>query len=362
MALRILHLEDSAEDAFLIKRALSDHNLSVEMLLARTRQEFEEALQSGRPDVILADSGVPGFGGLEALRMARDRNPEIPFVCLSGSDDRRQIEMLFREGASDFIQKDQTLRLASVIRMLDERRDLKEKVETRNAQLKAANDELESVAYAVSHDLGAPLRCIRGYCELLSREYSNALDSNGKTYLSKALDGARQMREFMDDLVRMSRVTQGEMRLQPVNLTELAREILRQLQASAPERVAEVSIADNLETHGDRGLLRIVMENLLSNAWKFTSNTPVTRIEVGVTGSESERREFFVRDNGAGFEMEYVDKLFRPFRRLHTIEEFPGSGIGLCTAKRIISRHGGNIRAAGNVGEGATFYFTIGAK
>ncbi len=237
--------------------------------------------------------------------------------------------------------------------------ELEKRVQNRTAQLAAANQELESFAYAVSHDLGAPLRAIRGYSELLLKECSTQLNDRGKDYAGKVLTGTRQMRELMDDLLRLSRVTQTEMSIQPVNLSELVRDVLRALASQDPERKVETRIADNVEVEADPGLMRIALENLLSNAWKFTGRKTDARIEFGVLNSQGVR-EYFVRDNGAGFEFQYATKLFQPFRRFHRQEDFSGSGIGLSTVQRVVSRHGGSIRAEAEPDKGATFYFTLG--
>jgi signal transduction histidine kinase len=237
--------------------------------------------------------------------------------------------------------------------------ELEQRVKERTAQLQLANRELEAFAYAVSHDLGAPLRSIRGFAQVLSETYANVLPEQPRVYLQKIQAAGSQMRELMDDLLELSRVSRGELAKLPVDLSALAREVLGRLQGETPERKVECHVAEGMTAQGDPGLLRVVLDNLLSNAWKYTGHCAEARIDFGVESRPGGPREFFVRDNGTGFDMQNAGQLFQPFRRLHTQQEFRGSGIGLATVRRIIQRHGGWIRAEAQVGKGATFYFMI---
>jgi signal transduction histidine kinase len=236
---------------------------------------------------------------------------------------------------------------------------LEQRVIERTAELKATNQELEAFSYSVSHDLRAPLRSINGFSQILLNRYGDKLDDSGKDYLQRLCTNAQRMGELIDDLLAFSRVTRSEIHRTQVDLSAIAQEICENLHSSQPERQVEWVIAPGIVANGDASLLRIVLENLLNNAWKFTSNQPNSRIEFNTTIEDDGTRIYFIRDNGAGFDMAYVNKLFQAFQRLHSNAEFPGTGIGLAIVQRIIYRHSGHIWAEGAVSGGATFYFTV---
>jgi light-regulated signal transduction histidine kinase (bacteriophytochrome) len=231
-------------------------------------------------------------------------------------------------------------------------------LEQRNTELAAVNKELEAFSYSVSHDLRAPLRSMDGFSQALLEDYTDKLDKQGKNYLHRVRTAAQRMAELIDDLLALSRVTRREMRHGVVNLSALAGIVATELQQGQSERQVEFVIAEGLTVNGDETLLRLVLENLLGNAWKFTSKQPKARIEFGVIQYDG-RPAYYIRDDGIGFDMAYVSKLFMPFQRLHSAGEFPGTGIGLATVQRIINRHGGRVWAEGTVKRGATFYFTL---
>ncbi len=237
---------------------------------------------------------------------------------------------------------------------------LESRVAERTAALQAANRELEAFSYSVSHDLRAPLRSIDGFSKVLLERYGALLDARGRDYLRRVRAAAQRMGQLIDDLLGLSRIGRREMRREVVDLSALAAEILAELREREPARSVETVIAPDVTAEGDPELLSIVVTNLLDNAWKFTREREIARIEFGVTVRDHQRA-YFIRDNGAGFDMAYVDKLFSPFQRLHTEAEFPGTGIGLAIVQRIIHRHGGAVWAESAVGEGATFTFTLGA-
>ncbi|MBT1075911.1 PAS domain S-box protein [Geobacter grbiciae] len=243
------------------------------------------------------------------------------------------------------------------LRVMNE--ELERRVLERTAQLEAANRELESFSYSVSHDLQAPLRHMTGYSRILLDELHEKLDDDAVGYLERIAQAGVKMGSLIDALLQLSRVSRTEMNVCDVNLTTLAHEVVNDLQQEAPERAIRVSIADGLEAKGDPALLRSVLENLLGNAWKYTRHTDEAEIELG-TEEKDGATVFFVRDNGVGFDMIYANKLFGAFQRLHSEAEFKGTGIGLATVKRIISRHGGDIWMHAEKGRGATVYFTVG--
>ncbi len=234
-----------------------------------------------------------------------------------------------------------------------------EALSQRTLQLEAANRELESFSYSVSHDLQAPLRVINGFSQVLWSKYQPNLDDRGRHYLQRIQANSKRMSDLIDALLQLSRVTRSQMKLVNVNLSAIALEIIEELQAEEPERQVQIAVAPDLETKGDPQLLRIVLSNLLHNAWKYTSNRSHSQIEFGLITKNVPQPTFFIRDNGAGFDPEYADKLFTAFQRLHNQEEFPGTGIGLATVQRIIYRHGGKVWAEGECDRGASIYFSL---
>ncbi|WP_296971384.1 PAS domain S-box protein [Tepidanaerobacter sp. EBM-38] len=225
-------------------------------------------------------------------------------------------------------------------------------------ELEQINKELESFSYTVSHDLRAPLRSIKGFGQALLEDYEDMLDAEGADYLRRICAAAKRMEELVDDLLELSRLGRAELCMSSVNLSEICCEIAAELKDLEPQRQVKIVIAKDITAYGDKNLLRVVMENLLQNAWKFTGNNPNAKIEFGVMHSE-DGPIYFVRDNGTGFDMSYADKLFKPFQRLHTEAEFPGTGVGLATVYKIIQRHGGKIWAESQKNKGTTFYFTL---
>lgn len=235
--------------------------------------------------------------------------------------------------------------------------EMEQRVLDRTAALNAVNKELEAFSYSVSHDLRAPLRSIDGFSQVLLEDYEKQLDADGKDHLARIRAASQRMGHLIDDLINLSRVSRSEISRQSVDLTGIVWTIVADLQTMNPERQVTVQVADALVAQGDPNLLRMVLENLLRNAWKYSSKCEHAHIQFGSTRYEDELA-FFVRDNGAGFDMAHAGKLFGAFQRMHAAKEFEGTGIGLATVQRIIHRHGGRVWAMSKIGEGATFYFT----
>jgi PAS domain S-box-containing protein len=256
------------------------------------------------------------------------------------------------------LSNDVTDRVRAREEILQLNAELEDRVKQRTAELQAANSELESFSYSVSHDLRAPLRHLDGYCSLLREEHAAQLDDAGRHCLERITFAARKMDGLITDMLQLARVSREEISHRVVELSDLVAEICDELQQAQPDRVVTVSIVPHVRVCGDLHLLKLAMENLLGNAWKYTGKTPAPVIEFGTMESD-DGAVYFVRDNGVGFDMTYAGRLFGPFQRLHTTDEFEGTGIGLATVQRIIHRHGGRIWAEGNEGQGATFFFTL---
>jgi light-regulated signal transduction histidine kinase (bacteriophytochrome) len=285
----------------------------------------------------------------------------------------REIDYRIRLGNVYRQNEEQAASLVESIRAIEAlNRQLEQRVRERTAQLEVANKELEAFSYSVSHDLRSPLRSIDGFSLAVMQDNTDRLDAQSVRNLQRVQSSAQRMGLMIDGLLALSRVTQKGIQSEPVDLSQAAEAIAQDLRQRQPEREVEFAITKNLVTQGDPVLLRIVLQNLLDNAWKYTGKNPTARIEFGTADlssvstcpskSEIEQRKakiFFVRDNGAGFDMRYAHKLFGAFQRLHTEKEFGGTGIGLATVQRVIHRHSGKVWAESEVGKGAVVYFAL---
>jgi light-regulated signal transduction histidine kinase (bacteriophytochrome) len=236
---------------------------------------------------------------------------------------------------------------------------LERRVEERTAELADAIKQLEAFSYSVSHDLKAPLRAISGFSKILQEDYGPLLEGEAQAHLNSIVRGAQRMGQLIEDLLAFSRLGRNRMSSSSIDMDELARSVLDNLQGDAPERKVECSLQHLPPTRGDRAMIRQVLVNLLSNAIKFTKPAANALIEVGCSGHEADLNIYYVKDNGAGFDMRYSDKLFGVFQRLHSVKEFEGTGVGLAIVQRIVQRHGGRVWAQAKVNEGATFHFTL---
>jgi light-regulated signal transduction histidine kinase (bacteriophytochrome) len=240
--------------------------------------------------------------------------------------------------------------------------ELEARVETRTAELVVANKNLEAFTYSVAHDLRSPLRALSGYSEALTEDYGDILDETGRWYAERIQAATERMGALIDDLLLLAQVSRAEMNLGCVDLSAEVAAIAGELQAREPGRRVRFAIENGVRATADRTLIRTVLQNLIDNAWKFTAKRDGTIIEFATTAAEDAEVCCYVRDNGAGFDPAFMGKLFQPFQRLHSVTEFPGSGIGLASVQRIIERHGGRVWAEGAVGHGATFYVTLNVK
>ena len=304
------------------------------------------------------------LGQKSSIRMAMIDVTERVQTQMALSTMHNELELRIMERTEELQKANQMLETEIEVRKRAEKEvhklngELEQRVRTRTAQLEASNKELEGFCYAVAHDLHAPLARLDGYTLALLEEDLGPLDSPHRLYISRIRYSARQLQFLVDALLDWTRQTGGRMAIEEVNLSSIAAETVAQLQQAEPSRNAEFVIAPNIVAMGDPRLLQLVMGKLLDNAWKFTAQRPLTRIEFGAM-SQGADRAFFVRDNGAGFEMQYARNLFTPFHRMHSPLEFVGTGMGLATIHRIIARHGGKVWAEAEPEQGATFFFTL---
>jgi two-component system, NtrC family, sensor kinase len=383
---RVLAVDDSA--TYLNTLADSLRTDAYDVVLARSGEEAINILAVQPVDCILLDVVMPGLGGKEACRRIK-ASPvlrEIPLILVTAHDERAAMIDGLSFGADDYIPKSSGFdvlkaRVRAQLRRKqfeDENRTIREgllRSELRAAEahaqraiaeakaalvdeLERKNKELEAFSYSVSHDLRAPLRSIDGFSVALLERYADALDPKGRDYLQRIRAAARRMAELIDALLDLSRLNRGEFYSTSVQLSAIAESIAEELKRADPERAVTFNICPHLVANGDGSLIRVLFDNLLGNAWKFTSKTTAARIEFGAQ-VEPHRTVYFVRDNGAGFNMAYAQRLFSPFQRLHKEADFPGTGIGLATVERIVGRHGGRAWAESAVGQGATVFFTL---
>lgn len=349
-----------------IGKALLDREGRIEEAnpaLAELLRTSEEDLRGTLLGQHFVDGEIDAVRTVERQSLAEDGAYRVTRRLRRSDGEVRHASLVFaavpgEQGASfaSLVQvEDVTERLRAEARVQALNRTLEARVALRTRELSLANQELETFAYSVSHDLRAPLRSIDGFSRLLNERYRDVIDASGLDYLQRIRNATARMSELIDALLKMSRVSRAELKIAPVDLGAMAAEVAADLRNADPGRSVAFSIEHGLVAKGDPALLRNLMDNLLGNAWKFTSGVADARIEVG----RNAQGEFFVRDNGAGFEPEYAAKLFRPFQRLHSQEQYAGHGIGLASVRRIVERHGGSVRAEGQAGLGATFYFRL---
>jgi len=357
---RYRRLFETAKDGILILNAISGEIDDVNPFLVKLLGISREALLKKK----IWDIGFFNdiFANKENFRKLQEeayiRYDDLPLKTADG----RQVDVEF---ISNLYIVDNIRVIQCNIRDITERKNIESALSTsrellnrRSAELEIANKELEAFAYSVSHDLRAPLRTMDGFSLAMLEDYDKQLDVTGKDYLHRIREASQQMAQLIDDMLNLSRITRIEMRYENVDLNLLAIKTMNELRSTQPDRKVIFKVADDLVVKGDANLLQVLMDNLLGNAWKYTGRHSSASIEFGSMIDDG-RKVYFVKDDGAGFNLAYADKLFYPFNRLHTVNEFPGTGIGLATSQRIVLRHGGKIWATGIVEKGATIYFTL---
>jgi PAS domain S-box-containing protein len=341
---RYMLINEEYERLFNVSRedilGLKDHDLFPVEIADEFRANDLAAAKSGGPvqfeEIAPGDDGPHTYLTIKFPLIGADGEPYA--VCGISTDitDRKRAE--------------QEVKLFNV--------KLEQRVRERTAELEASTKELDAFAYSVSHDLRAPLRSLHGFSQLLLEDYSDQLDETGVAHLRRLQVNATLMAQLLDDLLRLSRTTRVELRRQSIDVSAMAETILQDLAAEEPDRSVKLLVEPGLRDHGDLHLVRLALQNLIANAWKFTAQEPVAEITIGSVIRDSQQ-VFFIRDNGAGFDPRFESKLFEPFQRLHSATDFEGSGIGLAIVQRVVLRHGGAIWAESVPGKGATFFFTL---
>jgi signal transduction histidine kinase len=367
----ILIVDDDATKRFALKAILAP--LGQKVVEAASGTDALRQLLKQDFAVILLDVRMPGMDGFETAQLIRQRprselTPIIFVTALASAEtdmgrgyDLGAVDFVFAPVVPAIMRAKVTVFVELYKAQQELRRyrtQLERLVQERTTALTAINRELEAFSYSVSHDLRAPLLAFDGLNESLLEDYGEKLDPRAKDYLRRMRTASERMTSVFDGLQTLFRLTSGEIHREPNDITAMANEIVEEMRAANPERKVEVGIAEGLSASADPRLARILLTNLISNAWKFTAKEPAARVEIGAEILDGDTR-LFVRDNGVGFDMIYAHKLFGAFQRLHSQSEFPGVGIGLATVRRIVNRHGGRAWAEGAVGEGATFYFVF---
>jgi signal transduction histidine kinase len=363
--LSLLYVEDEPETRELVASALASEYPDIVLYVASDGAEGLELYRTHRPEVVVTDIKMPLMDGLAMAGEIKSLNPEVEIIALTAYSDTSFLVEAIDIGFSQYVLKPTDLgklisaidRRIETVRMKQQVREQGERLRKVVTELEAANRELEAFSYTVAHDLRKPLTVINGYCEMLLDLCGGALDEECREFVQKAYDGTWRMNRLIDALLLFSQAAHVEPQRERVNLSAIAEEVAEELKLAEPDRNVRFTVAADLWVKGDPSLLRGVMSNLLGNAWKYISEKQ-GEIEVGSLIIDGQQT-FFIRDNGIGFDSSEAGEIFMPFRRLPEGQGIGGLGIGLATVQRIISRHGGRVWAEGELGKGATFYFTL---
>jgi signal transduction histidine kinase len=362
--LHFVLVEDNPLDVELVQRELRKAGLQFTAVAVERAEDFTREVREHCPDMVLADYNLPQWGGMEALEVLKQERPGVPLILVTGALGEMTAVECLKSGVTDYVLKGSLTRLPVAIRtalqnkeLHDRKQEAEQKQQEYLRELKRSNAELEQFAYVASHDLQEPLRMVASYTELLAERYRGKLDPQADKFIGYAVDGARRMQGLIRDLLAFARVSSKAKPLQPTDSEEVLERVLNDLRPVMEKAGAKVTHTKLPMVNADNSQLGQVLQNLIGNAIKFRGKTP-PQVEVSAEFVD-EMWKFAVADNGIGIPQEVGDRIFQMFQRLHTREEYEGSGIGLAIAKRIVERHGGRIWFDSKPGEGTTFRFTL---
>ncbi len=364
---KLLIVDDEIAQMTALCHTLQDENYTT--IGFSSSREALTALRTQEFDIVLTDLMMPNIDGITLLTAAQEIDPDLVCIVMTGHGAVETAVRAMQAGALDYIQKPFKLRqmlpvlsrAMTIRRLRRSNRELERRVRQHTVQLEAANKELEAFSYSVSHDLRAPLRAIAGYADFLSKEYRADFRPDAQHAVDGILTASQRMSELISDLLELAHLSRQKLHMTRIHTIKLVKEVLNDLQHEHANRTLDIRIGELPECDGDESLIKQVFVNLLSNAFKFTLHREHPVIEISGL-QQGDEAIYAVRDNGAGFDMSHADKLFGVFQRLHTANEFEGTGIGLSIVQRIVGKHGGRAWAEGTVGDGATFYFSLPAS
>ena len=355
--LRVLIVEDDLSDAELVVHALERSGFDLERDTVQSPEEFKQKMRKNGYDIVLADYRLPGWSGMETVQILRRVGLDVPVIMVSGALGEDKAVECIKLGAADYVLKDNLARLPESVRRAMRERKLREENRQVLEELARSNRDLEQFAYVASHDLQEPLRMVATYTQLLAERYLGKLDQNADKYIGYAVDGALRMQTLVQDLLTFSRVGRGGFDPQLIDVSDVLRTVLMNLQASIEANAVKVTFEALPSVVADRTLLTQLFQNLIANAIKFRGPA-APRIRI-TAARKVKKWVFSVEDNGIGIAPEHAEIVFAIFKRLHTHEEYPGSGIGLSICKKIVEQHGGRIWVESQPGRGANFKFTL---